>query len=670
MRSRLRQLHRRLLGRDQIDRLEAQAAETQQVALSANHLAAVLHDELRQVRELLHQVAHQTHHLHDVVLPDVAELLAATEVSLAAVVRQAASIDPPEAAPDGPLVTVVMATWERAHLITAALESLQQQTYPRWECIVVDDGSDDGTDAVVAPFLEDDRICYERIEHVGAPAARNHGLDLARGEVVAYLDTDNTWHPTHLARVIQALAERPKAEWVLSGQLVVDHRTGSASVRNDLRPLEALVDANHCDLNAMAHRRDTLTEIGPFDPTLLRMSDWDLALRLAARGAPARVDAVTSIYRASEDNRITDVVPGHHFAHVIRARHRGLPAAGLRVLLAEWHYPQITETYIGTLINGLTALGADVQVWSQDDVAVAYPSPVPMHRGDLDETLQAVQPHIVVTHWLSKGVELRPVTRARGLPHVVRTHGFEYVPDTVAELLADPGALVHTFPHLVDPAWASHPRLDVTVTFFDDGRYRPSPAKDRRLVVRTAAGLLTKDLETFLMAADLCPNHRFVLVLGHSKYVEERTEAMIARRDELGSPAEVQVDLQHDEVAALISQAGIYLHTHGTDHPVSMPISIAEAMATGCWVLGRELPGMVGYVGRAGTLYGGDTSAERAAAAAALIRGSLAWDEDRWAAQAAASVDQAFERYASRDVVEQMLRSWRRAFALPPRTDR
>ena len=293
-----------------------------------------------------------------------------------------------------------------------------------------------------------------------------------------------------------------------------------------------------------------------------------------------------------------------------------------------------------------------------------------MHRGDLDETLQAVQPHIVVTHWLSKGVELRPVTRARGLPHVVRTHGFEYVPDTVAELLADPGALVHTFPHLVDPAWASHPRLDVTVTFFDDGRYRPSPAKDRRLVVRTAAGLLTKDLETFLMAADLCPNHRFVLVLGHSKYVEERTEAMIARRDELGSPAEVQVDLQHDEVAALISQAGIYLHTHGTDHPVSMPISIAEAMATGCWVLGRELPGMVGYVGRAGTLYGGDTSAERAAAAAALIRGSLAWDEDRWAAQAAASVDQAFERYASRDVVEQMLRSWRRAFALPPRTDR
>lgn len=671
MAKRLRRLYRRVWGREQIDHIDVQLTDTHALLRDAERsiqeLRQALDETQHQLADRLLGLDRSVQRLEGTVSDRLMARMVANEVSMASVVRQLAWLDPPPSVSDGPLVTVVLATWQRAASIGRAIESLLDQTYANWECIVVDDGSDDGTDEVMKRWLGDARIRYNTIDHIGAPGARNHGIDLTTGEILTYLDTDNTWHPTHLARVVDALADNPDAEWVLSGQLVVDTRSGEASVRNVQRPLDSLIDENHCDLNAVAHRRATLAEIGPFDPGLLRLSDWDLVLRLVARGAPVQVDSVTSTYWILEQSRISDVVPLHHYTHLVRARHRALPHAGLRVLLAEWHHPQLTETYIAAMISGLVRLGADVEVWSETDVAAPYPSPIPVRRGTLSAAIEAFGPDLVVTHWLTKGLDLRPVVRSHGLPHVVVAHGFEYRPELVADLLQDPDVVVHTFPHLVDPSWATHPRVALTVTCFDDTRFTPSASKDRRLVVRTSAGLLTKDLDTFLIAASLCPDHRFVLVLGHALLVEERTEIVIERARELGSPAEIRVDVPHDEVAALVSGAGIYLHTHGTEHPVTMPMSIAEAMATGCWVLGRDLPGMADYIGRAGQLYAGDTSAQRAAAAAELIAGSVTWDDATWDAQAAASVDQAFQRHASRDVVDGRVRSWRRAFDLPRR---
>lgn len=588
------------------------------------------------------------------------------EAAMATMACQAAWIAPPTPPPDGgPLVSIIVPTWQRCGLLPRALESVRTQTYTNWECIVIDDGSDDGTADVIQRYLGDDRFTLERVPHVGAPAARNRGLELARGSIITYLDSDNTMHPTHLARVVDNLAPDADTEWMYTGQLIVDERTGTTSVRRDRRSVDVLIDGNFIDLNTVAHRRSVVEKVGAFDAALLRLSDWDFVLRLAKVGSPGRSVAPTSNYHVVASNRISDLLPPHRYAHAIRSRHRGLPARGLRVLLAEWHYPQLTETYIAAAIQGLKALGAHVEVWSQAGVGASSHEVVPVHRGTLESAIESSQPHLVLTHWLHKGAELRPVTRAAGLPHVVRTHGFEYQPSTIASLLDDPGVLVHTFPHLVDDAWTAHPRLHISPTCFDDSLFRPGDRKDPRLVVRTAAGLFTKDLETFLLAASACPDHRFVLVLGHSKDVEERTEAMIQVRDDLGSPCEIMVDLPHEEVAELMRDAAIYLHTHGTQHPVSMPISIAEAMASGCWVLGRDLPGMGAYLGSGGALYGGDTAQDRADAAATLIRTSSAWTSAEWARRAEASAEQAFERHASSDVVTSMLRAWHEAFALP-----
>jgi glycosyltransferase involved in cell wall biosynthesis len=617
-------------------------------------------DELERLERIEHALAAER-----AELAATSALAAEARHAAAALALQLAGVDAP--APTDVLVSVVLPTWQRAAVLGDAMASVSAQTHQRWELLVVDDGSTDHTADVVARYADDPRVTYERIDHAGVSAARNHALGKASGEVVAFLDSDNTWHPTHLARAVAVLTAVPAAGWAHSGQVLVDGATGALRLRSDQQGLDTLIDANFIDLNTVSVRRAELDAVGGFDLSLPRLGDWDLALRLAARSAPARTGAVTSRYRTDLPDRIEVTVPVQVLAHGLRARHRGRPAEGLRVLFAEWHYPQVTETYIEVAVRGLLALGAHVEVWCQDDVAVPYEPVVPVHRGpSLGEAIESAGPDVVVTHWLHKGLELLPATQAAGVPHVVCTHGFEYEPQLVAELL-EGGAVVHTFPHLVVPEWADHPRLLVTRTMFDDERFRPAdPAdKDPRLVVRTSAGLLTKDLDTFLLAANFCPEHRFVLVLGHAWRVEERTELIVERAAELGSRAEIRLDVGHAEVAELLGRAGTYLHTHGTDHPVSMPMSIAEAMATGCRVLGRDLPGVGDYLGPAGSLYGGETPDDRAKSAAELVNASLDWSAARWAEVAQRSSEHAYQHHANRDVTDRMLRQWRSLLPLP-----
>jgi glycosyltransferase involved in cell wall biosynthesis len=94
-----------------------------------------------------------------------------------------------------PLVSIIIPTYNRAHLIGETLDSVLAQTYPKWECIIVDDGSTDTTDEVVGEYVKNDsRFQYhtrpvERLK--GANACRNFGLDLLKGDYVIFLDSDD-----------------------------------------------------------------------------------------------------------------------------------------------------------------------------------------------------------------------------------------------------------------------------------------------------------------------------------------------------------------------------------------------------------------------------------------------------------------------------------------------
>lgn len=117
------------------------------------------------------------------------------------------------------LVSIILATYNRAERIGRAIRSVIAQTHPTWELIVVDDASSDGTAAVVDSF-GDPRILRVSLPfNCGSPARpRNVGLQIARGDVFAYIDDDNTWRPEHLARLLAALAAHPGAAGAYGGK--------------------------------------------------------------------------------------------------------------------------------------------------------------------------------------------------------------------------------------------------------------------------------------------------------------------------------------------------------------------------------------------------------------------------------------------------------------------
>ena len=95
------------------------------------------------------------------------------------------------------LVSIILPTYNRSEFIGKAIESVLAQTHGNWECVIVDDGSTDNTDEVLAVYGDPRFVCL-RQENQGVSGARNTGLAACKGDVVALLDSDDEWLPTKL----------------------------------------------------------------------------------------------------------------------------------------------------------------------------------------------------------------------------------------------------------------------------------------------------------------------------------------------------------------------------------------------------------------------------------------------------------------------------------------
>lgn len=105
-----------------------------------------------------------------------------------------------------PLISVIIPTCNRAHVIEKAVRSVLEQTFADFELLIIDDGSSDNTQQVLEA-LQDERIRYVYQENAGACAARNHGIALAQGEYIAFHDSDDLWYPNKLEKQLECINE-------------------------------------------------------------------------------------------------------------------------------------------------------------------------------------------------------------------------------------------------------------------------------------------------------------------------------------------------------------------------------------------------------------------------------------------------------------------------------
>jgi glycosyltransferase involved in cell wall biosynthesis len=191
-----------------------------------------------------------------------------------------------------PTVSIVLPTYNRLALLREAVDSVRAQTFGDWELIVADDGSEDGSAEYLAALAtEDPRIIVVRLPHTAnLPRIRNAAIARARGEWVAFLDSDDAWRADKLQAHLDAHRANPSARWSYSGRSMMDAagetlpdarfvawRPHSGRIARLLLTHEAMVA-----FPTVVVERALLQEVGGMDEALVFSTDYDLELRLAA----------------------------------------------------------------------------------------------------------------------------------------------------------------------------------------------------------------------------------------------------------------------------------------------------------------------------------------------------------------------------------------------------
>ncbi|MFW6053470.1 MAG: GNAT family N-acetyltransferase [Persicimonas sp.] len=190
-----------------------------------------------------------------------------------------------------PLTSIILPTHNRAPILWRAVQSVLAQTEARWELVIVDDGSTDCTQRMLEEF-RDPRIKVVETENRGPSAARNRGIELACGEFVAYLDSDNIWHDDFLEKMLAAaIQNEDDVLWYCGADVTLWERDEQRQwsiieQRPEPRRQYSLADAWRLkapDTNCMLHRRGIAKEVGGWDEACRWLEDWDFFLRVCLR---------------------------------------------------------------------------------------------------------------------------------------------------------------------------------------------------------------------------------------------------------------------------------------------------------------------------------------------------------------------------------------------------
>ncbi|MFP4498035.1 MAG: glycosyltransferase family 2 protein, partial [Vulcanimicrobiota bacterium] len=179
-----------------------------------------------------------------------------------------------------PEVSVILCTYNSATFLPGAVDSVLTQTFTDFELIIVDDGSTDNTEKIVGEY-DDSRVVYLKLEkNAGLPAARNRGIEIARGKYIAYQDSDDLWMPEKLERQYKALEEADEdvgvvysAWWQVRDGEKYRFPTGNEKLEGYL--YHRFLFGNIFTVHVLM-KKEVFDKVGFFDEELPAFEDWEL----------------------------------------------------------------------------------------------------------------------------------------------------------------------------------------------------------------------------------------------------------------------------------------------------------------------------------------------------------------------------------------------------------
>lgn len=194
-----------------------------------------------------------------------------------------------------PVITIIMATYNRAHLITQTLNSIHSQSFEEWECLIIDDGSTDNSLEVISKFQgKDNRFKFYNRPHTyqkGLPGCRNYGLDIANGKYIIFFDDDDVVHPDNLKISLyeleksdlsycRFLREPFTGEFSLEFDRNMDYEINSLDISDLPAIVTGAIPFNSCQVlwykECFVNNR--------FDESLMYAEEWECYIRILTSG--------------------------------------------------------------------------------------------------------------------------------------------------------------------------------------------------------------------------------------------------------------------------------------------------------------------------------------------------------------------------------------------------
>ena len=256
-----------------------------------------------------------------------------------------------------PTVDIIIPAYNAAKFLPAALDSVEAQSFKDWRILLVDDGSTDHTEELVAPYCArlGDKLKYIRQPNRGLPAARNAAIANSSAEFLALLDADDVWLPWRLEESLKAFLGRPKVGLAYGlitqidpeGRLLGTFLGNASHAEGKIAPYIYMRKVEF-PCPTVTFRSECVAKVGGFDETMRASEDRDLWLRIALQYEVACVPRVIAYYRVSPNSMSTDpermVISQRQFIR----KHFGAKGCGVRarqIALARV-YKQRAEAFV------------------------------------------------------------------------------------------------------------------------------------------------------------------------------------------------------------------------------------------------------------------------------------------------------------------------------------